>query len=316
MIIRPVFIFAAALPLFTTSAFGWGCDAHQVIALIARAHLTHSASNEVDQLLRDNPIDPALNRFCTDRPDDFMADSATWADDKRAAGDTADWHFIDIPLTVHADAAHQKDAMKWCEALPSGKPGCIISALEYELAILRNKRQPPAARADALRYTIHFMGDLTQPLHTVDHRGGNCTSIRFFSEAKPENLHAIWDTALVRRDIETRRSTQSQYAQFVDDAFSRDWPVWGKSKVDILAWTWESHAFASTVVYGELKPPIPAAPPAELKDQAACNVERDAVAALHISIGDEYASRALPVIREQMARAGYRLAGLLNETFP
>ena len=53
----------AAIPLLAGSAFGWGCEGHQMIALIARAHLTPAASAAVDQLLRDNPIDPAIKRF-------------------------------------------------------------------------------------------------------------------------------------------------------------------------------------------------------------------------------------------------------------
>ena len=82
-------------------AFGWGCEGHQMIALIARAHLTPAASAAVDQLLSANPIDPALSRFCNDRPADLMADSATWADDERNIDKTtAGWHFIDIPLAV------------------------------------------------------------------------------------------------------------------------------------------------------------------------------------------------------------------------
>jgi hypothetical protein len=73
---------------------------------------------------------------------------------------------------------------------------------------------------------------------------------------------------------------------------------------------------ASAVSYGELKPPIPIAPAtAGLADQAACNAGRAAVAAEHISIGEEYVGYALPVIREQLAKAGYRLAGLLDQTF-
>src|SRR5580658_603252 len=104
-------IAALFLPLFANSAFGWGCEGHQIIALIARAHLTPTASNVVDQLLRENPIDPALNRFCRDRPNDLMADSATWADDARNIEKTAEWHYIDIPLAVHADP----DAMQWCK---------------------------------------------------------------------------------------------------------------------------------------------------------------------------------------------------------
>jgi hypothetical protein len=306
------------LPLLANSAFGWGCEGHQMIALIARAHLTPSASNAVDQLLRANPIDPELNRFCKDRPNDLMADSATWADDARNVEKTGDWHFIDIPLAVPADSATEHDAMKWCRPAPDGKPGCIVSAIDYEWALLRDKSQPAAVRARALRYVIHFIGDLSQPLHATDNhdRGGNCTEIKFFSDEKPANLHAIWDYAIVARDLEAKKQTQSQYAKELDERFALSFPLWGESKIDVLAWTWDSHALASTVTYADLKPAIPvAALSAGLADQAGCAAERTAVAALHISIGDEYVALALPVIRGQLAKAGYRLAGLLNQTF-
>ena len=294
------------MPFATAPAFGWGCEGHQMIALIARAHLTPAASNAVDQLLRENPIDPALTRFCKDRPSDLMADSATWADDARNVEKTGDWHFIDIPLAMKAGSA----VMKWCKPV-EGKPGCIVSAIEFEWALMRDKSQPAPVRAKALRYVIHFVGDLSQPLHATDNhdRGGNCTEINFFLEAKPENLHAIWDYKIIERDLAAQKMTQAQYARSLDEGFN-------ESKIDVLAWTWESHALASTVTYANLKPPIPVAPAAlGTADQAACNTERQAVAALHISINDEYVSLALPVIREQLAKAGYRLAGLLNQTF-
>jgi len=302
--------------MVTTSAFGWGCEGHQMIALIARAHLNSTASTTVDQLLRENPIDPALSRFCKDRPNDPMADSATWADDAKTIENTAEWHFIDIPVAVRADS-NETDVQNWCKPI-GGRPGCIVTALDYELALLRDKGQPSRVRAKALRYVIHFVGDLSQPLHAADNhdRGGNCTAIGFFSEEKPENLHAIWDYKIIARDLEATMATQAQYAKNLDEGFARNWPSWGESKIDILAWTWGSHALATTEAYGELTPPIPIVPAtAGLADQAACNAGRASVAAQHISIGDEYVRHALPVIREQLAKAGYRLAELLNQTF-
>jgi hypothetical protein len=303
---RRLLLVVAALPIVSASAFGWGCEGHQMIALIARAHLTPAASSAVDQLLRENPIDANLKRFCRDRPNDLMADSATWADDAKTIEKTADWHFIDIPLAVHANA----DAMKWCAPI-DGKPSCIVSAIDYEWAILRDKGQPAPVRAKALRYLIHFVGDLAEPLHASDNhdRGGNCTQIRFFSEAKPETLHAIWDYRIIARDLEAKKMTQAQYARSLDQGYV-------ESKIDIPAWTWESHGIASTVTYGGLKPAIPVAPATSgLADDPSCTAGRAAVAALGISIDDEYVSQALPVIREQIARAGYRLAGVLNQTF-
>jgi hypothetical protein len=309
---RTVLSLLAAFPLLTGSAFGWGCEGHQMIALIARAHLTPAVSIAVDRLLLEKPIDPQLSRFCKDRPNDPMADAATWADDARTIEKTGDWHFIDIPLAAHTDS----DAMKWCKPAPDGQPGCIVGAIEYEWAILRDKSQPALVRAKALRYLIHFVGDLSQPLHASDNhdRGGNCTEIRFFAEPTPQNLHAIWDYKIIARDLEITKATQAQYARTLDEDFARNWPLWGESKVNVLAWTWDSHALASTVVYADLKPPIPIST-AGTADQAECTAERAAVASLHISIDDEYAGHALTVIREQLAKAGYRLAGLLNQTF-
>jgi hypothetical protein len=310
--------FLAALPFTMASAFGWGCEGHQTIALIARAHLTPTASKAVDQLLRENPIDANLSRFCKDRPEDLMADSATWADDARTIEKTADWHFIDIPLAIKADAANKEAAMNWCKPAPDGKPGCIVTAIDYEWSILRDTSKPARVRAKALRYVIHFVGDLSQPLHAGDNhdRGGNCTEIRFYSDAKPENLHAVWDYKIIARDLEARKATQAQYARSLDEEFALEWRFWSESQIDVLAWTWESHALASAVTYAELKPPIPPAPAAlGTADQTACSGGRAAVAALHISIDDEYAEKVLPVIREQLAKAGYRLAGLLNQTF-
>lgn len=294
---------AAVLFLFyAASAFGWGCEGHEMIALIARTHMTPQASQEVDRLLRENPIDPSLSRFCKDRSTDLMADSSTWADDARNIEKNGDWHFIDIPRGVESG-----DLTQWCKA------DCIVSAIDTEWAILRDKRQPDGARAKALRYLIHFVGDLAQPLHATDNhdRGGNCTAITFFSGEKPENLHAIWDYKIIQRDLDAKKQTKSEYARALDTEFRQPDP-----KIDVVAWTWKSHRLASEYAYGALKPQIPVASPGSgTADQDACNSERASVAALHIAIDDEYVRQVLPIIREQLAIAGYRLAGLLNQTF-
>jgi hypothetical protein len=213
--------------------------------------------------------------------------------------------------------------LKWCPPLSDGRPGCIVTAIDYEWTILRDTKQTGPARAKALRYVIHLLGDLSQPLHATDNhdRGGNCTAIGFFptpnpENQKPKNLHAIWDYELLARELKSTKATQPEYAQKLDESFSRDWIAWGQSKTDIRSWAWESHKLAGSVAYGDLNPRIPVEPAtAGLADQAGCDTEREKVAALHISIGNEYADEALPVIREQLARAGYRLAGLLNQTF-
>ncbi|MES1257751.1 MAG: S1/P1 nuclease [Acidobacteriota bacterium] len=311
------------LPFLCGTAFGWGCEGHQMIGLIARAHLTPRVSAAVDRLLNENPLDPAQKRYCQDRPADPMADGAAWADDTKSVDKTFTWHFVDIPLAVHQSDVRNSDVSRWCEAIgPSlngkDRPGCITTAIDYEWEILRDKERTGPERAKALRYVIHFLGDLSQPLHDSDNhdQGGNCTRLGFFGQEKLENLHAIWDEKIIGRDMGIRRTTQSEYAAGLDREFAKHWREWGKAKTDVKAWAWEGHDIAARVTYGKLKPRLPEADPAlGQADRAACNAGRTLVQAMHISVGEEYFDETLPVIRQQLAKAGYRLAGLLNQGF-
>ncbi|HVW83314.1 MAG TPA: S1/P1 nuclease [Bryobacteraceae bacterium] len=304
-----------SLPFFANSAFGWGCEGHQMIALIARAHLTPAASAAVDELLKENPIDPAVKRFCKDRPSDPMADSATWADDAKNIEKTGLWHYVDIPLTVKPGGR----LTSWCPPIGppvnrKERPGCVTNAIEYEWAILRDRSRTGGERATALRYIIHFVGDMHQPLHDSDNddHGGNCTSIQFFTEGRPANLHAIWDYKLIERELAKKHMSQVEYARFLDEQLAGRWRNSGRGKIRVTAWAWQGNKLARAVTYGALKPSIPLE---RSGARANCSLEREKTAALHISIDEAYFDAAMPVINEQLAKAGVRLAMLLNRTF-
>ena len=311
------------LPLLSGSLFGWGCDGHQMVGLIARAHLTPATSAAVDQLLQAYPLDPAAKRYCQNRLEDPMADAASWADDMKSVDKTFTWHFVDIPLGAKQNSPGDTDVSRWCEPIgPSvdskDRPGCVTTAIAYEWSILRDKNQPGAERAKALRYLVHFMGDLSQPLHDSDNhdQGGNCTRIAFFGQEKPENLHGIWDDRLLSRELAAHHATAEQYGAGLDRDFGKNWQAWGTAKTDVNAWAWEGHEISARVTYGTLNPAIPVADPALGQvDRAGCNVGRSAVEALHVTVGDDYMNATMPVIRQQLAKAGYRLAGLLNQGF-
>ena len=294
----------------TAPLFAWGCEGHQIVALIARAHLTPAAAAAVDLRLTRNPIDPALKRFCQDRPADLMADASSWADDVKYTEKTAAWHFVDIPLSVPLTTNSGTSLDPWCPPVgPSvngkDRPGCVTNALEYELSILRDKSRTDAERAKALRYVIHLAGDIHQPLHDSNNNdeGGNCTALHFFAEVPPAKLHAIWDYKLIQRDLASGHLTQAQYAKTLDRGFT-------SRTLNPVDWAWDGHQMAVEVVYGDLKPSIPLEAPTA---HAACQAETDKVAALDISIGQPYFDQAIPVIYEQLNKAGYRLAALLNQ---
>ena len=148
-----VFLFANA-----PAASAWGCRGHQTVAFLAEKHLTPEAKQMFQALLTDNPIDPQLKRFCGNTQTDVFADAATWADDERTkAPNTAPWHFIDIPLGAKRNQVHES----------CGSTGCVTQAIVDQLAILNDKTAAAADRASALRFIIHFVGDLHQPLHAT-----------------------------------------------------------------------------------------------------------------------------------------------------
>jgi hypothetical protein len=296
------------------SAFGWGCEGHQIVGLIAGKHLSPNAQNGVYELLKDHPIDPALSRFCQPVATESMADAATWADDSKRAEKTGTWHYLDIPRGVeHADL------MNYCAPIGESKngkdrPGCLLTALQYEFDILKARKRPARERVKALLYVIHLMGDLHQPLHTTtnDDQGGNCTSVTLFEDPKPANLHSAWDYGIIEHYLKRNQETPSQLADELDRTFQSKGNGWLHEPIAFAQWIWEGHHIAENVTYKKLRPRVPVALAAS---GPGCEAERAKTAALHIDIDSRYETEAMPVIERQLAKAGYRLAGVLNAAF-
>jgi len=292
------------------AAQAWGCKGHQTVALIAERQLTPEAKQMVQALLAGNPIDPALKRYCGNAVRDAMADSSTWPDDIRGQAKNGPWHYIDIPR-----GAKRAPLSEYC-----GKDGCVTKAIEDELAILKNKNADPAKRAEALRYIIHFVGDLHQPLHAVtnDDEGGNCVPVNYLrrkalqqDQGYSPNLHALWDTAIPERDMEG--ADPAEYAETLGQIFAAQIESWQKAGIHIEDWAWESHEYGESTVYGELMPKIAIEPPMEVHSCADDNNIGDRLLRQHIAAGAAYQEKAGPIVEERIAKAGVRLAMILNE---
>jgi hypothetical protein len=311
MKILPILVLAAAA---CGSAYGWGCEGHQIVALIAGQHLTPEARAAVYQLLKENPIDPALSRFCQPVATDAMADAASWADDSKKGEKTGTWHYLDIPRGVeHAEL------MKYCAPVGDStdgkdRPGCLLTGLQYEFDILKDHNRPAAERATALRYVIHFIGDLHQPLHTTtnDDQGGNCTSVTLFEDPKLANLHGVWDYGIIGHFLKEHNQVPAQMATELDQRFQSKGHGWLHDRIDFGAWIWEGHHVAEKVTYNKLRPKLALAP---AENGLGCQAERDKTKALKIDIDAKYAASVMPVIDKQLAKAGYRLADVLNAAF-
>lgn len=309
---------AFILLLSPVCAWPWGCDGHQAVAMIAEKHMTAHALEMANQLLRSAPIDPALPRYCTSPGLDLMADSATWADDLRSVQpETSQWHYIDIPRDAPRSAM--------AESCPAST-GCVTSAIEHQMELLRRDDADARKRADALRFVIHFVGDLHQPLHCVSNNdlGGNCIPVEFFGnppvEKNPQyesyapNLHGIWDSAIIQR----LKGTESvaQWAAALDQQFSAHAGRWEKQGVNVEAWAWESHELADSVVYAKLPVAIPVEEPQPVRGCSDDNHVSTRLLKLHEQVSQRYFDAVAPTVNEQIAKAGIRLAMILNQIWP
>ncbi len=318
----------AAVP----SAWGWGCKGHEIVALIAEAHLNSHARAIAFKILGDGPISSLLSRYCKDPGLDAFVDSSTWADDERTiAPDTAPWHFIDIPR-----GAPKSSIAQFCppqEGLPGRRlvepgrsGGCVTSALANQMKILRDPNSTAQARADALRYIIHFVGDIHQPLHdaTNNDRGGNCVPVAFFAHAPREtnptqesyapNLHEVWDVEIIDRFLNGQ--TQEAAAANLNRQFRAKIPAWQSKPADFTSWAWESHQKAESIAYGRLPVKIAIETPRPIESCADDDHISTRMLHLNENLGAAYQDAAAPVVREQLARAGIRLAALLNSVWP
>lgn len=169
-------ILVTVLALMSPRSVGaWGGDGHRIVAELAERQLSAPARVEVDRLL-------ALEPGAT------LATVSTWADENRSHSTSA-WHYVNLPRGGTDSCTY--DAERSCI-----DGHCVVDAIERQAAVL-SSNAPDAARLKALKYVVHFVADVHQPLHGgfADDRGGNQFQVLAFG--KGTNLHALWDSGLI-----------------------------------------------------------------------------------------------------------------------
>ncbi|HEU5234606.1 MAG TPA: S1/P1 nuclease [Terriglobales bacterium] len=295
----------------STPAHAWGCEGHQIVALIAMKHLQPQVAGQVNAILATAPVNSALRRYCRNLGLPPIADAATWADDYRAEQpDTGPLHYVNIPLNVTRD---KYDVSQMCQS------GCVIDAINKYVQQLKTSKDA-AARGDALRFVIHLVGDIHQPLHDEDNsdEGGNCVPVAFEDEAprltSPQredyfpNLHSVWDTGLLESLLDDHDMTVEEFADFIDIRYHSRAPRWNVGQP--IDWAWEGHDAAVTA-YRALPAFIPREPGNKVSSCADNHIGKR-MADLHIDLGARYDDVSHPIVEEQLAKAGVRLATLLN----
>jgi hypothetical protein len=261
------------LTMTSTEAWAWGQEGHSIIAEIAQRRLSAAAAAEVARAIG---------------PGHSLASISSWADDERdALPQTAHWHFVDMPID-----SDRYDPARDCREGPKGD--CVVAELER----LKKELCAPATavRWVAVRFAVHLVGDIHQPLHTVLEQsggngiqvevrmaggkscGGHACGVRHFHT----NFHALWDTGLIQ-------ATAWSWGAYVD-LLSADL---ARQAVDPgtggpREWAEETHAAAQTVWHA-----LPA----------------DRV------VDDAYYRVARPILDRQLTLGGLRLARYLNESY-
>ncbi|HVM32025.1 MAG TPA: S1/P1 nuclease [bacterium] len=251
---------------------------HETVAYIAQDHLTPQAARAVRQLLG---------------PGEDLAAVSNWADSiVQIRPETANWHHLDLDVRKNLTLA---DLADYC---PRGD--CVVGQIERDLAVLRNPRDGPDQKREALKFLVHFVGDLHQPLHCANDndRGGNEKYLILHASFWPRHsrwvrLHGYWDHLLEEKTREVPRDLATRLEARVTPG---DLARWQGGSVE--AWAFESYLIAKDDIYAEL-PEGPmrggwegVRPPADYRNGA-----------LRL------------IVDRQLEKAGFRLAWLLNQTF-
>lgn len=233
----------------------WYDFGHRIVARIAEQRLTPHTARAVRDILGGQSL----------------ADASVWADNiKRYRHDADALHYVNIPLS-----ARVYDPGRDC---PRGK--CIIVAIASDTQVLANPSASPLDRAEALRFLVHLIGDLHQPLHVADNsdRGGNRRTVYLLGDSM--NLHKAWDGEI----LEHYKLSESGYL----DELRREMDTLDLAALEegtVVDWAMEGHRIAV---------------------QSAYRLPRGG------HLGEAYIAASRPVIDHALIAAGVRLAKVLN----
>jgi predicted Rossmann-fold nucleotide-binding protein len=284
----------ASLALGVPAAQAWGPEGHALIADMAQAHLTGPAKAEVARLLAgDQPAAQSMDAV------------SSWADAYRADHhpETGPFHFVDIPLSA---PAYDEDRDCHFDQNDNRVPQttCVVAKLSEQVQVLADRSQKDDARLAALKWVIHLVGDVHQPLHAENKadRGGNDVKLSYNGDDKT-NLHAVWDGGIIEQHYGWKLGPNYTFdhaavataATAMDAQISADqrkaWALRsGDLRNDVIQWANESHALAPAIYL--------AVPMSESTDWQS-----------------SYQDAFWPEVSTQLQRASVRLASVLNSAF-
>ncbi|MEO8591085.1 MAG: S1/P1 nuclease [Flavobacteriales bacterium] len=251
--IRSFLLLLLCAPL---TSLAWGPTGHRAIGEIADHHLSKKARKAITRILGT----------------ESLAIASTWMDEVRsddAYDNTHDWHWVTIP-----------DSLAYATS-PKNAKGDVVEAIGRMTTLLRSDTVPVDRKRIYLRFLIHLVGDLHQPLHVGrgDDKGGNDFQVQWFK--KGTNLHRVWDSEMIEQ-VGLSYTELALSLDHIGEAQRTDW-----QRGTPADWAQEAVAYRAQVY--------------------AVKSGDD--------IGYNYLYKNWPLVQQQLAKGGIRLATVLNEVF-
>lgn len=328
-------------------AFAWGRGGHKIVGKLAElelAALAPAAFEQVKALLAADPNPPKL------KPDDLVGDRgplldvAGWADDVRAndlEGDgTFNWHFISLKFEDKVTdfqlnrvcAKTTSFAFENGVKLPAPRTeeradDCIVVQIGVMYRVLVDPKSSVHDRARALKFLVHLVGDMHQPLHAGEWNndmGGNLRPVFFFDDKDPFygplNLHSLWDDNILAKTLRdggyvpANAPKKVKLAKFAEDRRATVTEEQRASWRDggLKDWAWETHTYLATNVYSS------ALTDGVLKEECCHMVfgQPTVDPQFRVKIPQKYYEANAKLVEQQLLKAGVRLAALLSAAFP
>ena len=263
---------AAAIALMPSPAHAWGKTGHRVVAAIADTQLSGLARAHIKEILGGA---------------ESLDEAANWPDEMRSAPGAfwqktaTPWHYVTLNGIIYDHAPPEGDALE---------------ALSHFRSVLQDPNASLADKQLALRFVVHLVGDLHQPLHVGKccDKGGNDVKVSWFG--KPTNLHAVWDSQLI----------DDEQLSFTELAAKLERHT---SETDIVSW-WD------------INPRDWISESAEIREQIYANIPSPAKPKDKKSKGEAlpdlsytYVYKFTPVVERRLQQAGVRLAAYLNDIY-
>ncbi len=296
-------------------AKAWGKFGHLTICDLAYRNLTDTSQAAIGEILQSRSGGITVRGRGRMPDQHYTAFNYACLEEDEVPRRFPDDHFINV----------DRDVRQIGTACPAGA-SCILAGIKRDFDTLQNSSKPREERAFALMALGHWIGDIHQPLHVsfADDMGGNGIDIALVGncgtsrEAKPDNLHAVWDKCLLDAGlferVRKRADYKPQWSRFTITYRAVDTIQANRNLATVKTWVatapadWANESYKVTLTPGTAYCTIVSAncqySQASLKKTNPKRVQR---------IDQTYLANYQATASEQVTKAGFRLAHLLNQ---